>query len=263
MQIDYAPSTSAKPALAPRSQAGIHETAAAILASFNTWAFKREQPTEPERLTGLIERRVAARAAISFTLYWGKGPRHTLAPPDISSLDYLARLGQRIAAVYPPGAHFTLILTDTHARLNGHSEQSIKSYFDAIAAAAHERSMGAVRLASIVDSAARHATAQQYHIDPDVLGDLERCAAKWFRGHGDVRTGAQRYLAMNMIERRAVETILPDSIFITFNGSRYRELFPQTLPVFYMYSLRKGTSVKPWFMDADGRAFAGAGEFGG
>ena len=38
------------------------------------------------------------------------------------------------------------------------------------------------------------------------------------------------------------------SIFITFNGSEFRCLFPERLPIFYMYSLRRGVSVKPWFL---------------
>src|SRR5262249_39787820 len=53
---------------------------------------------------------------------------------------------------------------------------------------------------------------------------------------------------MNMQEKRAVERAFPSSIFITFNGSLLRALFPEQLPVFYRYSLRRGTSVKPWFL---------------
>ena len=54
-----------------------------------------------------------------------------------------------------------------------------------------------------------------------------------------------------MIERRAVELTFPRSIFVTFNGSEFRGLFPQRLPIFYMYSLRRGVSVKPWFLSTD------------
>jgi hypothetical protein len=51
-----------------------------------------------------------------------------------------------------------------------------------------------------------------------------------------------------------VEISYPRSVFITFNGSEVRDLFPDSLPVFYMYSLKRGFSVKPWFIDADGTA---------
>ena len=66
-----------------------------------------------------------------------------------------------------------------------------------------------------------------------------------------VLEGALKYHAMNMVEREAVELEFPDSIFVTFNNSEFRDLFPANLPVFYMYSLRKGCSVKPWFIAND------------
>jgi hypothetical protein len=56
---------------------------------------------------------------------------------------------------------------------------------------------------------------------------------------------------MNMIEKRAVELAFPRAIFITFSGSHLRCLFPARLPIFYMYSMRRGTSVKPWFLAAE------------
>ena len=55
---------------------------------------------------------------------------------------------------------------------------------------------------------------------------------------------------MNMVEKRAVQFAFPRSIFVTFNGSEYRSLFPDRMPIFYMYSLRRGTGVKPWFLPA-------------
>ena len=54
---------------------------------------------------------------------------------------------------------------------------------------------------------------------------------------------------MNMREKRAVELEFPNAVFITFSGSELRELFPAAMPIFYMYSVRKGISVKPWFID--------------
>jgi hypothetical protein len=56
---------------------------------------------------------------------------------------------------------------------------------------------------------------------------------------------------LNMIEKQAVEAAFPDAIFITFNGSEFRSLFPDRMPIFYMYSVRRGVAVKPWFMPAE------------
>jgi hypothetical protein len=42
-----------------------------------------------------------------------------------------------------------------------------------------------------------------------------------------------------MIEKRAVAAAFPEAVFVTFNGSEFRDLFPATMPIFYMYSLRR------------------------
>ena len=74
---------------------------------------------------------------------------------------------------------------------------------------------------------------------------------KWYRGDNSVAAGAAEYFRMNMLEKRVVELAYPGAIFVTFNSAEYRELFPRELPDFYMYSMRKGNAVKPWFVDID------------
>lgn len=240
----------------PGRQAVGGEAAQRVVRSFNTWAFKREHPTEPELLIERITECMAIGAPLQFVLYWGKGPRSTAEQPDLACLDFLHAMRERIAEAYPGSAEIVLCQTDTHARLNGHSEQSIESYFSQIDEAADVFAFQTVRLSALVDALPEHAGAEP---PPDhLLDDLERCAIKWFRGDGEARAGAKRYLDMNMIESRAVACRYPKSIFVTFNGSAYRDLFPKELPVFYMYSLRRGFSVKPWFLDADGQPYAGA-----
>ncbi|MCB1503860.1 MAG: hypothetical protein KDJ47_02695 [Hyphomicrobiaceae bacterium] len=233
-----------------------------ILKSFNTWAFKREQPTEPEMLAQVVATAVLHNLPVSFVLYWGKGPRARIARPDIACLDYLKAMGDRIAAVYEPGAQFHLCLTDTHARLNGHAEAVIDSYFGDISAAARVRNMAAVRLSLLVDRAGP-GTSSDKPFPEEMLDSLVRCAARWYRGGDDPRQGALTYLGMNRVESQAVAAHYHESIFLTFNGSGYRNLFPESLPVFYMNSLRRGTAVKPWFMNEDCQPYVNAGAAGG
>jgi hypothetical protein len=84
-----------------------------------------------------------------------------------------------------------------------------------------------------------------------MLRRLAESARKWYRGEGTAEQGALQYYRMNMVEKRAVEIAFPRAIFITFNGSDLRSLFPTRLPIFFMYSLRRGMSVKPWFVASD------------
>src|SRR5215813_1153120 len=46
-----------------------------VLQAFNTWAFKREQPSDPDLMLQIINDARALGEPIPFVLYWGKGPR--------------------------------------------------------------------------------------------------------------------------------------------------------------------------------------------
>jgi hypothetical protein len=227
-------------------------TAETVLRSFNTWAFKREQPADPQLMLRSIAQSIALGEPVSFILYWGKGPRSRLEEPDRACLDYLGALARRIRAVYQPGAAFKLIFTDTHAELNGHAPHDISEYFAQVGACARERGFEACFLGQLTRSA--HAVAacpaNDEVVPEETLRRLSASARKWYRGDGTAGQGALKYFRMNMIEKRAVELAFPHSIFVTFNGSELRSLFPDDLPIFYMYSLRRGVSIKPWFLPA-------------
>jgi hypothetical protein len=221
-----------------------------ILRAFNSWSFKREQPGSPELMLQVIARAVALSEPVPFVLYWGKGPRSAVAAADLECLEFIKILAHRVMMVHEPGAAITLIFTDTHARLNGHGQAAIAGYFAAIDGAARQRAFSTCWLSQVVAengaAAAQEKTPEA--AESSTLAALVASARKWFRGVGTPEEGALRYFRMNMDEKRAVERAFPNSIFITFNGSDLRSLFPDNLPIFYMYSLRRGTSVKPWFI---------------
>ena len=54
-----------------------------VLQTFNTWAFKREQPDNPLLMLQLIAHSIAMGEPIPFVLYWGKGPRSAIDAPDV------------------------------------------------------------------------------------------------------------------------------------------------------------------------------------
>jgi L-tyrosine isonitrile synthase len=232
-----------------RSKLGAPEN---VLKAFNTWAFKREQPDSPQSILEAVTDCVHAGRPVPFVLYWGKGPRVWLDAHDTTCLDYLGALVRRIGAVYSPGASIKLIFTDTHATLNGHPAHEIEEYFGDVEVAARQRGFDACWLGEVVFNA--EAVGAIDRIDEEAPGETIRklglAATKWFRGEGTPEAGAERYFRMNMIEKRAVQHAFPNAIFITFNGSEYRCLFPERMPIFYMYSLRRGMSVKPWFLPA-------------
>jgi L-tyrosine isonitrile synthase len=228
-----------------------------VLRSFNTWAFKREQPSDPQLTLQVIAAAIAAQQPIQFALYWGKGPRHKVAAPDTQCLDFLATLTSRVQSAYEPGATIKLILTDTHAELNGHSLRDINKYFDDIDSAAKQRGFETCVMSQLAKAADNLATVAPLEgvVSADTVARLVASAKKWYRGSATPQEGAMTYLRMNLIEQSVVERAFPHSIFITFNGRNLRSLFPQKLPIFYMYSLRRGMCVKPWFLPVESTAF--------
>jgi hypothetical protein len=248
----YSVNAASAAGLASRSSVSPKFSGAAVqkaLQTFNTWAFKREQPSDLKLLSAVISKAMERHQPIPFVLYWGKGPRSAIDAPDLHCLDYLVSMGQRVSGAHPRGASFTLIFTDTHALHNGHALHNIQSYCSEVAQAARERSMKTCWLSELIqDFADKIEVDPSETIDPETLEKLERSAAKWYRGEGSVHDGAEKYYHMNMVEKRAVELAFPDAIFVTFNGSEFRCLFPDHMPIFYMYSLKKGFGVKPWFL---------------
>jgi hypothetical protein len=252
--VDVAPRQPAQSAKNRRRAKPAKETvtAEAVLRSFNTWAFKREQPADPQSMLRTISGSIALGEPVSFILYWGKGPRSRIAEPDIECLNYLAAFAQRVRATYNPGAAIKLIFTDTHAELNGHAPHAVRGYFAEVETCAGERGFETCLLSQLTRSAEAVAArvTNEEPVPEETLQLLSASARKWYRGDGTAGQGALKYFQMNIIEKRAVELAFPRSIFITFNGSDLRSLFPNRLSVFYMYSLRRGVSVKPWFIPA-------------
>ena len=226
--------------------------AAAIVKSFNTWRFKREQPSDNALLCANVAKAVALHEPVRFVLYWGKGPRAQIAAPDHNCLGYLAAFSAAIAREYVNGARMVLIFTDTHARLNGHSDDHQHRYFSAVAEAATRHGFSHTYLSLVLrESGVSSVVDDNVEIPLEFREQLLRSADRWYRGCDSSSAGALAYYRQNMSERRAVESVYPHAIFVTFNGSDARMLFPPSLPVFYMYAQRKGCAVKPWFVDAD------------
>jgi len=125
--------------------------------------------------------------------------------------------------------------------------RAFADYFDAIGAAARQRGFESCKLGELVRSS---------EIVLVRRGDTggTRCSGSrgpqryGNRGGGSVEEGATQYFKMKHGRKAGIGSVVPAEDFITFNNSKYRCLFPDSLPIFYMYSLRHGVSVKPWFL---------------
>ena len=72
--------------------------AAKIVEAFNTWAFKREQPSDIALLKRFAMRACLCQEPLSFVLLTGKKDQvlQQSPTPDIQCLDYLSSLAARV-----------------------------------------------------------------------------------------------------------------------------------------------------------------------
>ena len=83
-------------AKSPRGRPPERSRADALVQSFNSWAFKREQPDDLEKLKRVASAAIERDSPLAFVLYWGKGPRANVAAPERQCLDFLAGLAHRV-----------------------------------------------------------------------------------------------------------------------------------------------------------------------
>src|SRR5271165_7450546 len=94
--VDRGPGPAARPAPPTRRSAD------ALVQAFNSWAFKREQPDNAERLNALAAAVVENGRPLAFALYWGRGRRDHVAAPERQCLDFLAALVRRVETAHAP-----------------------------------------------------------------------------------------------------------------------------------------------------------------
>jgi len=112
------------------------------------------------------------------------GRARWVGTPDLACLDFLGQIRARIAATYAPGAEITLILTDTHAALNGYREAETLSYFRQVERAADDRGFASCLLGDVVARSGLGYDATDADVADEMLQKLQISAAKWYRGEG-------------------------------------------------------------------------------
>ncbi len=221
-----------------------------ILESFDTWKFKREQPKTEGKMREAILHAVRSKNPIQFVMYWGKDERSVAGEKERRAISYLKQMLDTIHKKYPPGAILTFILNDTHAELNGYTKSQIDHYFDSIVKQAKQGDFETTRLSTLAAFNEQILMKKKDDVKiPDALLKLLVVTSKKHCKRYDPDTGAKLYYLQNQIEKKEIEQNYPNSIFLTYNGSELDKILPLKLPIFYMYSIKEGRSIKPWFDD--------------
>lgn len=222
-----------------------------ILDSFNTWKFKKEQPNTEEKLTESILQSIRKKQPIKFVMYWGKGDREAISDIDLMAIERLLDFKSMIEKEYSQGVELTFIFTDNHAKLNGYSSEGTNAYFNSVRNEAEKHGIKNILLSELVEynEGKISKDADNVVINDELLNNLAKSSERHYKNaENNHLVGAKIYYLQNQLERKAVEQKFNDNIFLTYNGNEIDGILPTKLPIFYMYSYKKGFSEKPWFM---------------
>ncbi|MCA9540172.1 MAG: hypothetical protein KC620_14845 [Myxococcales bacterium] len=235
------------------------ELADEIVTALGSWRFKRAQPSDAEAVKARVQAALTAGRPIDLLAYWGYGPRAALHEVDVAALDRLRDFGEAARRVPQAPPRVTIILTDMHAANNGIPAARVAAYSAAIQAEAEARGMQVVRLSEIWRDAGLTPAAITAHIETEAF------AAEWqahplrarfvdqaarHAEHGDAEAAARFYVHGCDVEGRAIAAAYPNALFTTYNHPDFDCVSPP-LPKLYLHSFKEGTSVKPWFVDAE------------
>lgn len=220
-----------------------------ILQTFNTWQYKREQPSSLEMVAEVIKNNIAQKNPIKFVMYWGKGKKETSNDKEEKALTYLYKMLSKVESIYPVGFNLVIVFTDTHARLNGYTEKEIKRYYDSVKKLSSKYNFNFLYLSELVEykEEVLLEKVEDIKIHPKLMDSLINSSKKHFKKEKDFVLGAKLYYLQNQIEKKVIDETFSDSIFLTYNSNELDGILPEQIPIFYMYSLKKGTSIKPWF----------------
>ena len=230
-----------------------------LLATLNTWKYKRAQPSRIDEIRGLIQRSLVEGHPFDVVTYWGCGTRDKADTVDLLALDRLLAYLDGLHRLPQSAPRVTLIMTDTHADNNRIPKARSAAYFDSVAAAGRARGMDVVYMsalwadagltpARIADDMAAPDAQSTWDTHPQRAGLLAQ-AAKHVEQGGDVETAAKTYLFTCAREGEVIAARYPQSVFATYNPPEFDCVSPP-LPKVYLYSYKDRTSIKPWFVDS-------------
>lgn len=237
------------------------ELAEEILTRINTWQDKRCQPAKLEQISSLINSAILNTQPLEFLTYWGCGARDKPIEAERLAMERLRAFMDKASHTTVLTPCLTLLLTDVHCWVNGKPDERVASYFAEITRLANEFGFKTRLLSDVwaaggqdpkafLDPGYQHAYSdeQSWSALAEKLRDALVLQANKHAENGNPEAAGRKYLAGCELESAIIEDICSDSIFLTYNGEDADPFIPD-LPRMYIYSTKRGTAIKPWFMD--------------
>jgi long-chain acyl-CoA synthetase len=230
-----------------------------IVKALNGHEYRRAHSESMDEIKALVQSALLDGTPLRFVGHWGVGGRAAVNDADIATLDRLKTLIDSINELSRSNfAVLQLVLTDVHGKCNSIPEHLIEQYFNSVASEASQRNFKCVRSSEIwsmygLDLAetlkeTKTAAFLEFWESFELREDLIRQAGKRYFNPDPPENAAKRYYAVCMKERKPIAGYFKGSIFFTFSPPRSRPILPE-LPTVYWHSMKRGTSVKPWFVE--------------
>lgn len=179
--------------------------------------------------------------------YWGIWRDGDFGGDERALLEGLSRVAQILADALAIDASVQLIVTDTHARLNGVPQELIDGCMVALKAShlPGVRPSWMSQIASSVPDGGVIDTLRAVPGGERLLDQACRQAAKLFPGE-DAQARAFAYVAANLNEAPNIFGQWPSGIFFHIGPPELKLMLP-SLPMLYGFAGPKSRTSKPWF----------------
>ncbi|MFH1848640.1 MAG: asparagine synthase-related protein [archaeon] len=243
----------AKP-LVNRTHSCQDTTCSRILSVFMKKRYRRDRPTNTDKMLDRIKIAVDSNEPIRIIGFWGYGTKKRANPADIEACDHIKSLAHEIEEVYPPGLEVSYVFATKHAEFNGVQRSVIGSYTRDIRSLYRRYGF---RHAELGDLWKRHGIS--FEKIEKTLSDMpvgwwgsvpaHKRIEKNARKHNKLLTpkdAAMRYYIMRELEREIFEKGFNRYLFHTYNDSTFNPILPR-MPIIHLYA-RKGWANSPWFV---------------
>ncbi len=191
---------------------------------------------------------MASLGYVQFVSFWGAGFKAKVGASDRRAVAHAVHLCATIGARLEAPTRLTLLLTDTHARLNEIPRECAEAYMASMSALAAAFRVDTMRLSELPGY--DRIEQRDVGLPDDAVKGMSRYTRAAHR-FGLGQEGAIRYLRLRRSERKLVSQQFPDAILLSGDRPSDKFLLPE-LPTVFFYTGGPGNNHKPW-LEAEAR----------
>gem|GEM_PF-7115768 len=190
-----------------------------------------------------------------FISYWGIGDRSAPSSKEVAALSFLEAAIRQLSRALDLEWSLEILLTDTHARINGKGEEVIQEYSINTLRLLKEHGIRGHLLSELLeaeglDPSLTMGTTEEIHkgwllLRSQRKRELVRLASVHSRGSRPEQA-AELYYRSNLIEASVLAKLRPKSIFLTYMVPSMAYLLPP-LPLLHLYVGPDRLVKRPWF----------------